>query len=189
MKVKSVSIEGMRNVKRKVLELDDVTYLYGPNGAGKSTVLNAIQLALLGYIPGTAKSNAAVMAHANCPEMRVSVDLEDETGQEVTVTRTFKKKGSGASSEVTVTPDGVDVDELLGDSKLPIFDWTEFTGLTSNKMKDWFIQFMPGMNQEVDWKSELSSTTSNLSYCTNVVDEYCDRISKIKSCVKGRGIR
>lgn len=181
MKVKSVAIEGMRNVKRKVLELDDVTYLYGPNGAGKSTVLNAIQLALLGYIPGTAKSNTAVMAHANCPELRVSVDLENETGQQVTVTRTFKKKGAGASSEVTVTPDNVDVDRLLGDSKLPIFDWDEFTGLTSNKMKDWFIQFIPGMNQEVDWKHELSSTTSDLSYCTNLVDEYCERISQVKS--------
>ena len=180
MKIKSVAIEGMRNVKRKVLEFDDVTYLYGPNGSGKSTVLNAVQLALLGYIPGTAKSNAAIMAHANCPELRVSVDLQDESGQQVTVTRTFKKKGAGASSEVTVAPEGVDVDELLGDSKLPIFDWSEFTGLTGNKMKEWFIQFIPGMNQEVDWKSELSSTTSELSYCSDLVNEYCERISQIK---------
>lgn len=180
MKIKSVTIEGMRNVKRKVLEFDDVTYLYGPNGSGKSTVLNAVQLALLGYIPGTAKNNAAIMTHANCPELRVSVDLQDESGQQVTVTRTFKKKGAGASSEVVVTPKGVDVDELLGDSKLPVFDWSEFTGLTGNKMKEWFIQFIPGMNQEVDWKSELSSTTSELSYCSDIVNEYCEHISQIK---------
>lgn len=182
VKIKSVAIEGMRNVKRKVLEFDDVTYLYGPNGSGKSTVLNAVQLALLGYIPGTAKSNAAIMTHANCPEIRVSVDLQDESSQEVTVTRTFKRKGAGASSEVTVTPEGVDVDELLGDSKLPIFDWSEFTGLTGNKMKEWFIQFIPGMSQEVDWKSELSSSRNEASCSfTNLVNEYCERISQIKA--------
>ena len=61
MQIKSVEIKGMRNVVHKTYEFDDVTYLVGPNGAGKSTVLNAIQLALLGYIPGTEKRNSSIM--------------------------------------------------------------------------------------------------------------------------------
>ena len=182
MKIKSVTIEGMRNVKRKTYTFNsNVTYLQGPNGSGKSTVLNAIQLALLGYIPGTAKSNSAIMAHANCPELRVSVDLVKDDESEVTVTRSFKKKGSGATSSVSVNPSDVDIDDILGDSKLPIFDWVEFTNLTSNKMKDWFIQFIPGMNQKVDWEYELSSTIDDVKYNKNIVEEYVNKISKIES--------
>ena len=182
MKIKSVTIEGMRNVKRKTYTFNsNVTYLQGPNGSGKSTVLNAIQLALLGYIPGTAKSNSAIMAHANCPELRVSVDLVKDDESEVTVTRSFKKKGTGSTSSVSIDPSDADIDDILGDSKLPIFDWVEFTNLTSNKMKDWFIQFIPGMNQKVDWEHELSSTVSDIRYNKNIVKEYVKKISTIQS--------
>ena len=163
MKIKSVSIEGLHNVKRKTYSFDGkATYLHGPNGAGKSTVLNAIQLALLGYIPGTAKNNSSVMLHSNCPEIRVSVELEKDDGSECVITRSIKRKGSSASQSLTVNdPDKGSIDDedyvksILGSFDLPIFDWAEFTGLTSNKMKDWFIQFIPGMNEDVDWRAEL----------------------------------
>lgn len=179
MKIKSVTIEGMRNVKRKTYTFNDVTYLSGPNGAGKSTVLNAIQLALLGYIPGTAKSNASIMAHANCPELRVSVDLVRNDGEEVTVTRSFKKKGAGATSSVTVDPADVNIDDLLGDSKLPVFDWSEFTGMTSNKLKDWFIQFIPGMNTDINWSQELSSCIETPRYVKDIVRVYSCKLIEL----------
>ena len=51
MRIKSVHIQGMHNVEDKTYQLSNATYFYGENGAGKSTVLQAIQLALLGYIP------------------------------------------------------------------------------------------------------------------------------------------
>lgn len=178
--ISSITIEGLHNVKRKTYTFDDnVTYFYGPNGAGKSTVLNAIQLALLGYIPGTGKNASSIMQHANCPEIRVSVDLKSQDGDEVIVTRSFKKKGSGATSTVTVNPTDIDIDTIIGDSKLPIFDWSEFTSLTSNKLKDWFIQFIPGMNQDVNWSQELSSVTDGLIYCKNIVSEYSERFTSL----------
>ena len=154
MRIGSVTIEGLRGTKRRTYNFDQATYLHGPNGSGKSTVLNAVQLALLGYIPGTAKKPADIMAHANGPEIRVSVDLVQDDGNVITVTRSVKRKGTGATMSVNVSPD-VDLDKLLGNSKLPIFDWSEFTSMTSNKLKDWFIGFVPGMNDEVDWRSEL----------------------------------
>ena len=181
MRIGSVTIECLRGTKRRTYNFDQATYLHGPNGSGKSTVLNAVQLALLGYIPGTAKKPADIMAHANGPEIRVSVDLVQNDGNVVTVTRSVKRKGTGATMSVSVSPD-VDLDKLLGDSKLPIFDWSEFTSMTSNKLKDWFIGFVPGMNEEVDWKSELEGCVDyNLTYNKSIVQEYTDKLSSISS--------
>ena len=186
MKIKSVSIEGLHNVKRKTYSFDEkATYLHGPNGAGKSTVLNAIQLALLGYIPGTAKNNSSVMLHSNCPEIRVSVELEKDDGSECVVTRSIKRKGSSASQSLTVNdPNKGSIDDeeyvkrILGSFDLPIFDWAEFTGLTSNKMKDWFIQFIPGMNEDVDWMAELEKALPcRLIYDKGVVNATACRIN------------
>ena len=181
MRIGSVTVEGLRGTRRRTYHFDQATYLHGPNGSGKSTVLNAVQLALLGYIPGTAKKPADIMAHANGPEIRVSVDLLQDDGNVITVTRSVKRKGAGATMSVSINPD-VDLDKLFGDSKLPIFDWSEFTSMTSNKLKDWFIGFVPGMNDEVDWKSELEGCVDyNLTYNKSILQEYTDKLSSIPS--------
>ena len=60
MEVKSVTIEGMHNATRKHYDLGSLSYLYGKNGSGKTTVMQAVQLALLGYIPGTNKRTSDI---------------------------------------------------------------------------------------------------------------------------------
>ena len=184
MYIKSVTIEGMRNVKYKKYELSQLVYLHGPNGAGKSTVLNAIQLCLLGYIPGTAKSNAAIMEHANGNRIEVTVELgaSDWGTHTVEFTRTFERKGRTVTSDFTHEAFGSDptMDQIIGDSKLPVFDWNSFTSLTSNKLKDWFIQFIPGMNESVNWEQELQSAVNvDVVYNVDIVKEYADKFSKI----------
>lgn len=186
MYIKSVTIKGMRNVSKKTYDFDQITYLHGPNGAGKSTVLNAIQLCLLGYIPGTAKSNSAVMEHANSDKLSVTVSLckqlEDAT---IEVTRTFKRKGRSVTSDLDIDPMPVErtLDDIVGNSKLPVFDWNSFTSLTSNKLKDWFIEFIPGLDADVNWKQELSSSVESIA-CDNkqkLVNSYSNKISSIQA--------
>lgn len=184
MYIKSVTIEGMRNVKYKKYEMSDLVYLHGPNGSGKSTVLNAIQLCLLGYIPGTAKSNAAIMEHANGNRIEVTVELADADWgvQTMELTRTFERKGRTVTSNFTHEGFGSDptIDQIIGDSKLPVFDWNSFTSLTSNKLKDWFIQFIPGMNESVNWEQELENAVNvDVVYNADIVKEYADKFSKI----------
>ena len=184
MYIKSVTIEGMRNVKYKKYELSQLVYLHGPNGAGKSTVLNAIQLCLLGYIPGTAKSNAAIMEHANGNKIEVTVELgaPDWGDHTVEFTRTFERKGRTVTSDLSFEGFGSDptMDQIMGDSKLPVFDWNSFTSLTSNKLKDWFIQFIPGMNEDVNWEQELQNAVNvDVVYNADIVKEYADKFSKI----------
>ena len=138
----------MRNVVHRKYEFDNVTYLVGPNGAGKSTVLNAIQLALLGYIPGTDKRNSSIMEHSNCPKMEVTVTLQDSES-EITVHRTVSRKGKSCSQSVEVFPEDVDLENIVSNLSLPVFNWNDFTP------KALAIRFVPTPCNSKNW--ELTS--------------------------------
>lgn len=163
MKLKSIKIEGMNNVLEKEYIFNDVNYLYGPNGAGKSTVLQAIQLALLGYIPGTAKINTAIYRHARTRAMSVEAKLEDN-GQVITITRTFTGSTSSAKSDLVINPDSYDISTILGELELPVFNFDEFTNLSANKMKEWFISFLPESTEKVNLQNELAGATHTMSW-------------------------
>ena len=90
MKISSVYIDGMHNAHGVRYSFDHVNYLFGDNGAGKSTVLEAIQLALLGYIPGHNKTNQSAFTHASSSAIDVQVTLENGSENYV-VERKIKK--------------------------------------------------------------------------------------------------
>ena len=161
MKIKSVTIEGLHNCKSKTYHFNNLTYLYGQNGAGKSTVLNAIQLALLGYIPGTAKTNAAIFRHASDKVMLVRL-VVDDCGHDVVIERSWVGTGTNISTEVKVTPQGYDLKTMVDDLELPIFNFGELMSMTANKLKDWFIQFLPNSSSDINWKEELTSAVSSI---------------------------
>ena len=161
MKIKSVTIEGLHNCKSKTYHFNNLTYLYGQNGAGKSTVLNAIQLALLGYIPGTAKTNAAIFRHASDKVMLVRL-VVDDCGRDVVIERSWVGVGTNISTEVKVTPQGYDLKTMVDDLELPIFNFGELMSMTANKLKDWFIQFLPNSSSDINWKEELTSAVSSI---------------------------
>ena len=72
MKLTSIEITNMHNiVGTKKIDLNDINYFYGRNGAGKSTILQAIQLAILGYIPNQGKTASAIFEHCNSTTLKV----------------------------------------------------------------------------------------------------------------------
>lgn len=161
MKIKSITIEGMHNVAEKTYNFDNVSYLYGKNGAGKSTVLQAIQLALLGYIPGVDKKNEAIFRHAKNRTMSVTCVL-DNHGSDVTITRSWVGTGKSVTKLVDVSPEGFKPEEILSDVELPIYNFTDFMNMTANKMKDWFINFLPNEATEVNWIEELTNSVEGM---------------------------
>lgn len=201
MKIKSLTIEGLHNVDKRTYSFEDLNYLYGENGAGKSTVLQAIQLALLGYIPGTSKSSKeALFRHANGRTLSVTLNLEGD--EPIIVSRTWVKSNSSINSTVYIKPDGYDVKKIIEDIELPVFNFNEFVGMTSNKLKDWFIDFLPKSNVAIDWDKEFTDsvmtkhvrpetyqaeieklkedlTTSVLSTSTGV-----EQIRRLNECIK-----
>lgn len=153
MRLKSIYIDGLHNAVAKTYELGNIVYLYGRNGAGKTTVLNAIQLALLGYIPGTAKnSREALLKHSSSGRITVRLNLDND-GAPVCIERTYDAK----ASNLTVIPTGFDIKSTVSEIELPIFNFTEFVGQTANKLKDYFIQnILPTSEGNLDWHKILS---------------------------------
>lgn len=174
MKIKSVTIEGMHNVVNKTYTINDLTYIHGPNGAGKSTVLQAIQLALLGYISGTNKTKEAIFRHACNHTMAVTLQLDDD-GRPVTVRRVWTGTKSGISSSVDVIPSIYDMQKIVADIELPIFNFNEFINMTANKLKDWFIDFLPSADVSTNWEEKLTEAaeTSGVSEVDTELVETC----------------
>lgn len=156
MEVRSVTIEGMHNATIKHYDLGSLSYLYGKNGSGKTTVMQAVQLALLGYIPGTNKRTSDIFEHSNGNSMSVSVVISNGTS-DIKIRRSWMKKGSSVVSTVDTCPKDIKIEEVLRDIELPIFNFNEFMTMTPNKMKDWFIRFLPSVSKEFEWKTYLES--------------------------------
>lgn len=158
MKIKSVEIWGMHNVLHKKYDFANVNYFYGKNGSGKTTVLQAVQLALLGYIPGTNKKAQDIFTHSCAPEMKVSLVFDNGYN----ITRSYKKNGQSVKSETKCIPDGFDPSIIVKDLELPVFNFSAFLTMSPNAMKDWFIKFLPSSENEVNWKELLEG--SEVSY-------------------------
>lgn len=169
MIIKSVTIEGMHNVSKKTYNFNNLNYLHGPNGSGKSTVLEAIQLALLGYIPGTAKRKEAIMGHSNSRTLTVTLRLDDD-GQLVTIERMWANIKSSIASDVTITPENYDIESIVRSIECPIFNFSEFINMTANNLKDWFINFLPKQDIAIDWRAELTKDLN--SHNIDVSDKF-----------------
>ena len=167
MKIQKITIEGMHNVDKKTYTFSDLTYLYGANGAGKSTVLQAIQLALLGYIPGTSKSSKAeLFKHSNGSVLGVTLQLyDDETI--ITIHRVWAGTSSNITSSVEITPEGYSIEAITEELELPIFNFNEFVSMTANKMKEWFINFLPSSEMTIDWAGLLTQEAKKAGLVDN----------------------
>lgn len=159
MKIQAITISGMHAVSRQTYSFQNLNYLYGPNGAGKSTVLQAIQLVILGYVPGTAKNVSNIFQHANGPEMKIHIDFDNSKYIE----RTWQMKGRNIDSKVDSNLGLENLADIVGDLELPIFNFQELIGMTANKLKDWFINFLPNASEEIDWGNELKQSLDGLN--------------------------
>lgn len=167
MKLRRITIEGMHKVTRKVYDFDDgLSYLYGKNGAGKSTLLQAIQLAVLGYIPGTNKTNSEIFRHANNHTMAVTAILDDNSTT-ITIRRIYMKSGNSVKCTVDVSPEGYSVEPIVDELELPIFNFDKFISMSSNMLKDWFINFLPKTDKELDWSEIFKASARGVK----IVDE------------------
>lgn len=150
-KLKSITIKGMHNYDDVTYDLKDFTYLFGHNGAGKSTVLEAIQFALLGYIPNYNKTPAGIFTHCN-NDNKMSVTLVLNDGEkDITVVRECVKSGGKAAVNVVVNPQ-VEIADIIADIESPVFNFNEFIGMTANKLKEWFISFLGNSDSQIKWE-------------------------------------
>lgn len=190
MKLTAVTITNMHQIpfnRPTTYDLKDITYFIGPNGAGKSTILQAIQLALLGYIPGYDKTSASIMKHSNDGKfLEVSVLLTEGTDSYV-VWRRWEKSGNSVKSHLKTTPVEFDINPVIGDLELPVFNFNEFKNMTANKLKEWFINFLPKEQFSIDWKEYLTNELGSRSMLLS--DDLMDLVLNIISDLEAGGLK
>ena len=190
MKLSAVTITNMHQIpfnRPTTYDLNDITYFIGPNGAGKSTVLQAIQLALLGYIPGYDKTNSGIIKHSNDGKfLEVSVLLVDEDDKYI-IYRRWEKSGNSVKSHLKTTPIGWDCSSIIGDLELPVFNFNEFKDMTANKLKDWFINFLPKDQFDVDWREYLTGELGARSALLS--DDLMDLVLELINDLESEGLK
>ena len=159
MKLKSVDIWNMHNVKNKHVDISDKNMLVGRNGSGKSTVLNAIQIALLGYIPGTNKQNKDIFNHASASPMKVMVTFDNG----YYICRTYTKQKTTVKCDVDMFPAELDPKSIIANLELPIFNFNEFLSLSPNMLKDRLMELLPKTEEDINIQSKISDELSKLS--------------------------
>lgn len=167
--IKSVFIDGLHNTSKKTYEFTNTTYIHGSNGSGKSTILNAIQFALLGYIPGTPRTKSAIMSHANQNYINVELKLVDEENNEITVYRSITKVGTRTNEVCNVTPE-VDLKKIANGLELPVFDFGEFTSLSANKQKEALTSLLP-VSDNIVISTYLKKMSSYSPVVENILSE------------------
>lgn len=178
MKIKSITIDNVHDIDHKIYPISDLQYIAGPNGSGKSTVLQSIQLALLGYVPGTGLKVSDVFKHSkNDKTMFVSLILDDE-GQEVTIERSWVRSGSRVINNTAVTPDSYDIKSIVENLELPIFNFNDLLNLTANKLRDFFSDLLADSTDEtLDWNKLTEDFSQDIikidpRYVDTIVKDY-----------------
>ncbi len=140
----------MRNLKGQMnnQKLTGKDILVGPNGKGKTTRLQAIGIALLGYVPGKGKLPAETFKLASADTMSIGLVTDN-----LTFTRTFsrsEKSGKDGANNVSVSQ-GIDLSPSRGEKKaadkeariafevgnFPVMlDFNEFLSLSDSKRRD-----------------------------------------------------
>lgn len=138
MKIKSIRIENMHNVKDVTYDFSQINYATGPNGSGKSTILQAVELALLGYIPGYPKKNSDIMKHSSNSMMAVTLNFDNGN----MIKRVYTRKKSTVSCDVITVPEDLKVEELTEELASITFDFNAFLSKSANEQKKWFISFL-----------------------------------------------
>lgn len=166
MKIRSIYIDGLHNASNKTYNFGDIVYIFGNNGIGKSTILQAIQYALLGYIPGTVKnSREALLQHSPKGDIIVKLTLDD-----VVITRRIMP----GISKLVIDPESYDISTIVKDIELPIFNFNEFVGQTANKLKEYFIKnILPTTDGNLDWETILKNSIQEYNFTdTNKILDY-----------------
>ncbi len=100
-------------------QLEAVNILVGNNFVGKSAVLQAIQLGLLGYVPGgIPKTNAGIFSLSCGSLMSVTLRIADPTARPTDctiITRSFEQRGESVKAAESITPKGFTVPNCLLD--------------------------------------------------------------------------
>lgn len=175
MRISMIEFSNFHGQTKRVDIDTNLVYLCGNNGRGKSTILQAAQLALLGYIPGYGKKVSDIFRHATDRQMSVSVTFD--TGE--SIERTYTKTSKSIDTEVICHPSTFDVKSVVGNIELPIFNLSSLIDMTANQLKAWFINTLFTSDSNINWEAELiKARPEGVTDVENIKSEILDYINQ-----------
>lgn len=161
--IKSIRLKNFKCFSNFEVHFDKtVTYLNGMNGEGKSSIIEGIQLALLGYIPGHSKKLSDIFKFSSDKNyMSVSITY-DNLGKDYTIKRTY----TNVNGKISCSIDKNDLQDLMSildvDLETTIFNFKEFIQWSANKQKQWLLNFLQKSENTVtvNWRSEIDNIIS-----------------------------
>lgn len=164
-----------KNIKGNTFdqELTGKDIFVGPNGSGKSTRLQAVQLAMLGYIPGK-KTNPETFKLSSGEEMTAGLQL-DAFSFDRSIVRTEKLKGTGAkevkySESITVSPNKGEKNTTQMNARISaetgnfpmVFDFQQFLDMSDAKRREFIYSLSPISSEDWDKKKVTAHLTQKL---------------------------
>lgn len=143
--------------------LDSKTIICGPNGSGKSARSMALVLTALGYMPGSDKKNAAILAAFGYEKMNVGIEIDGvefkrqwSMSAKGSVSQTYMAGGKRAKKDVFIA--------AMGKAGVPaVFDLGAFMDLSDQKKIDYLFDLFPpgGDVEKLQTEIETSQETLN----------------------------
>lgn len=166
--IKEIMIKNMKGQTATQL-LSGKSILIGRNGSGKTTRIQALGLAMLGNVPGLAKTSAATFKLATGDEMTVGLKLDDfefirsfirdEKVNSKTGERTVSVKEnvsvSPGKGERTVTQKKERIFQEIGNFPVAM-DFNEFLKLSDAKRRDFIYSLSPIESSSWDKESLMN---------------------------------
>lgn len=139
MKLQTVSAQNLKG-ESFTISLGEMTMIIGGNFRRKTARLDAIQLALLGYIPALGKTNAATFGLCSGKELIIEATFTDGT----TLRRRWWLKGDSVKAESILPPGFDDSRELIA----VMLDPDQYFGLSTSARTDFVFANIPGLGAE-----------------------------------------
>lgn len=121
MKLTKISARGFKGRDAFSYDLRPINVLFGNNFRGKTRVMDAIRLALLGYLPELGNTNPATFGLASGPEMQVVAHFDNG----LVITRTWSLSGNTVK-KTEIIPDEI---RAMGDLSV-MLNAEEYFGLS-----------------------------------------------------------
>jgi hypothetical protein len=139
--ITKVSADGIKGLPKFEQPLSRLNLLTGQNGVGKTARADALTLAVLGYIPGSAKKNNEILStYGAGDKLHVAFETEDRTH----FYRRFCREGDSVSQNLMLNRKKANAKEFAAAmAGVKVFDLKAFMDLSDRAKIDWISALFP----------------------------------------------
>ncbi|MBF0121249.1 MAG: hypothetical protein HQK79_20640 [Desulfobacterales bacterium] len=159
--IENVKADGLKGLPKFEQPLKRLNLFVGQNGSGKSARADALKLAVLGYVPGTAKTNQEILSSFGSSE---KLFVEIAANNKTTFLRRFAKENDSVSHDCLVNHRKATKEKyaasLVEAGNPRILDLSAFMSLSDQKKIDTIFSLFPPDGDFIQLDSKIEDLKS-----------------------------